>query len=567
MIAPVVTPSRTDLEQNRRRFFFVRIACWTTALVLGALQAWTTRFSMNPDGISYLDIGDAYWRHDWHNAINAYWSPMYSWILGFFINTIRPSPYWEYPLVHLVNLLIYIGALGCFEYFLFTLVFSRASDSDTHVTESHTRVPIFFLWVIGYSVFITSSLCLNGIYLVTPDLCVAAFVYLASALLLTIYFGTATRRTYYLLGVVLGIAYLAKAVMFPLGFVFLFSASLRGARTLISFRNSVRALLCFLLVLSPFIVALSKVQDHLTFSEVGRVAYEVYVDGAHQFIPDDSGLKHPVRKILDSPLIYEFASPINGTYALWYDSAYWHQGLRPSWSVKGEKQTAAYGMAVYLYITFIPFGVVLVSLIALWLVAPSMPLSLRGEPKLWPVTIPAFCALFVYLIVYTESRYVAPFYCVLWLLAFCRLRVNCSPMWTALLAFDAVIVLAASILFTWTLVGHNCPQSCKTPIYSEAAEGLSKAGIRAGDEIFVFGPNAFGEGGAFVARLARVRIVSESPDKDSSWMSNPEKCSEVRRLLNGNHVKGILLLGSPPPTSTISWSQLGKTNYYVHTEL
>jgi hypothetical protein len=31
---------------------------------------------MNPaDGISYLDIGDAYWRGDWHMAINAFWSP------------------------------------------------------------------------------------------------------------------------------------------------------------------------------------------------------------------------------------------------------------------------------------------------------------------------------------------------------------------------------------------------------------------------------------------------------------------------------------------------------------
>src|SRR5947209_187208 len=103
--------------QGASRNLALRIACWAIALTLGGCQAWATRFTMNPDGVSYLDIGDAYWRHDWHNAINAYWSPLYSWILGFFINVVKPTPYWEYPLVHLVNFFIYVGALGCFEFF------------------------------------------------------------------------------------------------------------------------------------------------------------------------------------------------------------------------------------------------------------------------------------------------------------------------------------------------------------------------------------------------------------------------------------------------------------------
>ena len=101
----VTDVSRLDrpqrLSPRRLRIFF-----WSLALVLGASQAWATRFTMNPDGISYLDMGDAYWRGDWHMAINAYFSPLYSWILGFFMKVLRPSPYWEYPLAHLVNFLI-----------------------------------------------------------------------------------------------------------------------------------------------------------------------------------------------------------------------------------------------------------------------------------------------------------------------------------------------------------------------------------------------------------------------------------------------------------------------------
>src|SRR5215472_16187932 len=96
----------------------LRICCWAVAILLGAAQAWGTRFSMNPDGVSYLDIGDAWWRGDWRHAMNAYWSPLYSWILGCGLKIVKPSIYWEFPLVHLVDLLIYVGTLAAFEFFL-----------------------------------------------------------------------------------------------------------------------------------------------------------------------------------------------------------------------------------------------------------------------------------------------------------------------------------------------------------------------------------------------------------------------------------------------------------------
>src|SRR5216683_1711744 len=110
----------------------LRICCWGLALALGAAQAWATRFTMNPDGISYLDIGDAYWRGDWHNAINAYWSPLYSWILGFFLKVLKPSAYWEYPLAHLVNFLIYVATLGCFEFFLNSIITEWRRRAETN---------------------------------------------------------------------------------------------------------------------------------------------------------------------------------------------------------------------------------------------------------------------------------------------------------------------------------------------------------------------------------------------------------------------------------------------------
>jgi hypothetical protein len=51
-------------------------------LVLGLLQAWAGRHSMQSDGISYLDMGDAIVRGDWRMALNGYWSPLYPFLLG-----------------------------------------------------------------------------------------------------------------------------------------------------------------------------------------------------------------------------------------------------------------------------------------------------------------------------------------------------------------------------------------------------------------------------------------------------------------------------------------------------
>src|SRR4051812_5934630 len=91
-------------------------------ILLGMAQAWIARFYMNNDGPSFIDIGDAYLRQDWPAAINGLYSPLYSWLLGIAMWVVKPTPYWEFPLVHLVNLLIYLCSFGCFYFFLSSLL-------------------------------------------------------------------------------------------------------------------------------------------------------------------------------------------------------------------------------------------------------------------------------------------------------------------------------------------------------------------------------------------------------------------------------------------------------------
>src|SRR6186713_2547276 len=84
----------TTAYENLRK---VQVLLRTLAVGLGVIHIFAaiTSQSMNADGISYLDIGDAYFRADWVNAINPVWSPLYSWILGFVNFVIQPSIQWE----------------------------------------------------------------------------------------------------------------------------------------------------------------------------------------------------------------------------------------------------------------------------------------------------------------------------------------------------------------------------------------------------------------------------------------------------------------------------------------
>ncbi len=87
-------------------------------LVLGILQAWAGRFYIEHDGVNYLDVANAYARHDWQRAINGYWSPLYSWLLAIVEIVFRPPPYWQSTFLHLLNFLLFMFALIAFEFFL-----------------------------------------------------------------------------------------------------------------------------------------------------------------------------------------------------------------------------------------------------------------------------------------------------------------------------------------------------------------------------------------------------------------------------------------------------------------
>ena len=65
-----------------------RIATTLLLAAVGLIQAFAGRNMMNPDGIQYIEVALNYAQRNWSSAVNAYWSPLYSWALGLVLQSL-----------------------------------------------------------------------------------------------------------------------------------------------------------------------------------------------------------------------------------------------------------------------------------------------------------------------------------------------------------------------------------------------------------------------------------------------------------------------------------------------
>src|SRR5262245_7604809 len=135
-----VAPNREAALTLRCRRLFRAVA-----VLLCGLHAYVARHTINPDGISYLDVADAYRAGDLAAALNAYWSPLYSWLLAAALAVARPSPYWECTVAHAVNFGIFLVALAAFEWLLSELLAFRRGAGDAAREGWQDAVPDWFV--------------------------------------------------------------------------------------------------------------------------------------------------------------------------------------------------------------------------------------------------------------------------------------------------------------------------------------------------------------------------------------------------------------------------------------
>lgn len=555
------------------------------AIGLAALNvaAAMLRQSMNADGISYLDMGDAYFRGDWDVAINGTWSPLYAWLLGATLKLFEPSISWEFPTVHLVNFAVFLLALVCFEYFWRQATSLYYARDPLDNGELPACMPTWAWLCLGYGLFIWSSISLTELFAVTPDMLVAASVYAASGLVLRIAGGDARRRTLVLLGVVLGLGYLAKAAMFPLGLVFLVVAALVQGNLSRGARRTVPAVLAFLVVAGPFIGVLSAKEGHFTFSEVGKLTYLKHVRNVpyphwQPGVVDIPGApEHPVRRIGEEPTVYEFRGPVGGTYPLSYNPYYWYEGLDPGFDLGLQLRALASNLRYYFDLFLRTQGAFFGIVLVLTLVALRHGQSWRAW-KGWGLVLVALAAFGMYGLVYVDNRYISAFVVLFWtgFLMYARLEpVPAHRSWLTISGAALVLSVAANI-GAYHLDGLNAllgiapsPAGAVsgTPGPSvgppEVAEGLRDLGLRPGDEVGVIGYSF----DSFWARLARLRIVAEVTPEDADaflWQADPGKQEAVLQRFAELGVRAVVAEYFPRNTTLPGWRMIGETGYYAY---
>lgn len=422
----------------------------------------SSRHELDADGIAYGDIARACMHGNWRALINGYWSPLYPALLSQWLSMFRPSPPPEITFIRFFMCLTLVGALASFSCFLRELLQYRQRQ---FAYAGQSLLPDWALTATGYCLFFWSTIYLTPASKDPPDVLVLAFVLLAAALVMRIARGASTFANFMCLGTILGLGYLSKAAMFPLAFVFLAAAFFGADGSRRAFLRSAAGLVCFLIVSGPFVFELSKDKGRLAFGDSGAIAYAMavnYVDiGVYwQGQPPGSGIpKHPVRKILDLPPVYEYATPIGGSYPLWYDHSYWYDGVHPHLEIRRQLNVIHIGLRDYFDMFFVQLGGLAVGFLVL--LACGAPLRnflgdfLRAIP-LWGLAVAGFG---MYALVHVEPRFLSGFVILLWAGCFVGLQMNEPKMSSAVVrgvVIAIVIVLALQIAVG---VGHTASES------------------------------------------------------------------------------------------------------------
>jgi hypothetical protein len=343
------------------------------------------------------------------------------------------------------------------------------------------------------------------------------------------------------------------------------------------------ATVVFVLLISPFVIAISKAKGRFTTGDAAILNFAYYLRGAAPYNwqgENDTGTPvHSSRKVFDSPPVYEFATPISGTYPSWYDPSYWHEGIKPRFDLKKQIKTIIINLSILGRQLLNPLMLgVLASLIILLGSTDDKRKTLHNLFDGWFLIFIGLAVTAAYLLVHLEPRYLAPFLVSLLMGLFFGVRLPdsktarrlVSSATLAVFLFFAVAVFPPSLRGAYSglndaLKGRDAEKN----FYWRVADGATQMGLREGDKISCVGASVTH---SKWARLAKVQIISEvySPnwdylpqntDEEVFWASDPAVKEQVMQVFAKTGAKAVVTLD--PQANMENWQPIGETGYYI----
>jgi len=552
MPSPEPAPERvpTGFRKSVHRFLRVitSIPFWClVAASWGATAAWLYRDWMNPDGISYMDLADSALEHGPLPLVNAHWSPLYPALIAFWKWLLHPTAVQEFAYVHALNGVIYTATAVCFGFFLNQFLKLRSG------VENWVRKSI--LTTFGFSLFFLYMNADITPFVVTPDLLLSCAVFTAAGLFCLALRQRENLYPYLALGCVLAFGYYAKSVVLVIGFVLLI---LLLASSLKHFKRVSLAAAVMLLLAAPQILLVSKRVGHLSIGETGRLNYLWWVNGIQPFVgwtgtPGGDVPVHGPRTIFENPQVLEFATPIAGTYPLWYDPAYWYEGatarFNASQQVVALRRSLQFYVGIFSDLKYPIAGLLVLTVFAIW--RRSSPNWIYVWLLVWSIGI-----LFMYALEFTEYRYAAPFLIVFWLAAYgAVLKRDSTPEWIVLLVI-AGLVLAPRIKEAASQYRMlSGPRGEFEHVI--AARNLDAMGIRSGDQMATVGAPFVD----FYARIARLRVIAQVSDEAAFWKLAQEKAVLVEDALAKTGAKALVARDRPAGFQEDRWRPVPGTRF------
>src|SRR5215469_11611405 len=558
----ISSPERPSLGEVRAIF-------WTAGVLAACVQAWVFRYQVSADSISYLDMSDgALPGFSWYRLISGVWSPLYPLLLGVARRVSGVSASQEIAFSHWLNVPIFVFAFGCFEVFLYQWL--RLESHPDGIYSAHTiRLPNWSCASVAYALFLWSSLSAITLRFGRPDMLMSGFVYLAVGALLEMRARPARWSAYLGLGTILGVGYLAKAPMLPIGLLILLVSLIVVENWRPALKMAIASGVITLLIGSAYFVPLSLARGQFTLGKSGAYNYLVNVDragsagGWYMEHPGHGAgaFAHPPTEVFSSPSVYVFGRSSLVTHPLRFDPSEWMDGVLPRFALKRQIGESLNGLYELSRVLIELLYAALLILAASFFARPGKTALARIRAA-WPVWMVGIAGCAMYVGVHVESRYVGAFialFCCGLLSALKDLPYRVKG--PRLLAVTVVVVLL--LLLPITKQPYRRYWTAGPDPDAEAAADLDRLGIRPGDRV---GRISSMLTDLSIERIARVEVIGEVDyTQAKKFLSAPIKNQkQVLSLLASAGAKAVIAT-APELTdaSRPGWRQLGSSRYWV----